>query len=63
MNEFDDLLDDNANWSEYADDELDFEDEFDPNRCPSCGADLVFGVCIMSDCMWTDDDDDDDDDE
>lgn len=33
------------------------EDDFDPNECPDCGQELVFGVCIDSSCMWRPEDD------
>ena len=35
-------------------------DDYDPNRCPACGADVVFGACIDPQCMWTPEDDADD---
>ena len=56
MSQFDDATDAYPAF-EDGDDAMDYEDDFDPNRCPACGAELVFGVCIMSDCMWTEADD------
>lgn len=32
-------------------------DDFDPNRCPGCGGDLLFGACNDPQCMWMPEDD------
>jgi hypothetical protein len=44
---------------DYYDDRY-HQDEWDPNQCPQCGHDLLFGMCVMIECMWTPDDDESD---